>query len=438
MKNYFVHPHGDIYSGGPTIKRCWTPLDFLNSIALFQEDNIHAELIYPGEIENYVNEKKTRFFISTTSLDLWQCPPLHIRKSFFQLCQRLASKGELYISGYHGTLLPEWMLKQTGARAIIRGEPEGTIRLIGNDNALEKIPGITYLRGTEIVSQPQHETCDLMEFPTPAYEQVDFNRYRYDLMGWERFALFETSRGCPYNCDFCSKNLMYGGGMRYKSVTQVQEELESAVVKHGVKTGYIFDLNFLSDKKRAIQICEYLIEKSYPFEWCCQTRLDNVDENIIKLLHNAGCKLIHYGVESYQHVQDGLKYKKAGSESINKTIQMTENLGIKTLCFYMIGFEQGCLNQNDWNTLKMMHTLKSSFASLHRYYDFSNKEFVKNRMISRKVKLHDIKIAAVIFFNLLRYYLHPIRIRNFLLQENKPMFFRRIWFFMKTIRRNPG
>lgn len=431
MKNYFIHHQKNIFSNGSTFQRYWIPLEFLNAIAILRKDGIFAKLVSTQEAEALAEKEKARFFISTTPLDLWQCPPLRISKHFFRLCQKIASANELYVLGYHGTLVPELMLKLTGAQTVVKGEPEGVISQISKNIPLDEIQGLTFKKDGRIVSQPNQLPCDLTEFPVPAYDQVDFNYYEYELMGWRSFALFETSRGCKYNCEFCCKNIMYGKGFRQKTIAQVKQELENAIIGYGVKTGYFFDLDFLNDKQMVIQICDYLIKKSFDFQWCCQTRIDEVDECILKIMAEAGCRLIHYGVESYQHLEGGLKYKKQSIDTLKRTIQLTKSLGIETLCFYIIGFKNR-FSQQDRNTLQLMHNVNSSYVSLHQYYNFYDQDFVKARIMGQRGRLKD-RIGRIIPFHYLLYYLHPLHIRNFIFFEKESAIFRRLWFFLKTI-----
>ena len=412
MRNFFIHHEKNIFTVGATHKRYWIPLEFLNVIGLLRREGVYCKLILPQEAKRLAGDSSARFFITTTPIDLWQCPALSLPKYFFQFCRNLSRQNELYVSGYHGTICPELMLHNTGAQAVIRGEPEETIRQICNGIALGEIRGVTFKKESNIVSRPDQSAFDLTKLVSPAYDQIDFNRYRYALNGWKRFALFETSRGCKNNCDFCGKNIMYGKGFRQKTIVQVKQELESAIKTYKVKTGYFFDLDFLNDKEMVLQVCNYLAENSFDFQWCCQTRIDEVDEQILKVMAGAGCRLIHYGVESAQHLQGGKKYLNESAETLRRTIQLTESLGMKTLCFYIIGFSN-CFSKMDRDTLDLMHSVDSSYVSLHEYYNFHDSDFAQAHIMIRK-NASNGRMKIIIFYQLLSYYLRLRWLKRFL------------------------
>lgn len=422
MKNYFIDNHSIVFSGGPTHRRRWTPLDLLNSLSLLRRDGLWAKLISIEEALALKGSDKSRFFISTSTIDMWQCPPLNIPKSFFDLCKKLASKGELYVSGYHPTLLPDLVLEQTGAKAVIRGEPEETIMQICKSESLDQVRGITFRRDGKTVNNQEQTPYDLSNLPVPAYDQIDLNDYKYPLMDWERFVLFETSRGCRYECDFCGKDIMYGRGFRQKTIDQVKNEIMIAITQYGAKTGYFYDLDFLSDKSMVKQICNYIIEEQFDFMWSCQTRVNEADNDILRLMAKAGCRLIYYGIESYRHLIDGVKYKSYTAEKLRDIIRLTESLEIKTLCFYIIVFNNNRILPDDKKTIQLMRYVNSSFISLHRYYNYKSKEIIKQKMLESGKRKMD-SVDRIIFINTLLYYLHPARLTRFVFKEfhNKPI-----------------
>lgn len=431
MKNYFIDNHTVDFSGGPTHFRRWMPLDILNSISLLRHEGLGAGFISAKEVSTLEPGEKPRFFISTSPIDLWQCPPLHISEKFFSFCRKLTLSGDLYVWGYHPTLLPELILEQTGARAVIRGEPEETIKQICKNERLDQIRGITFKKDGKTVNHPEQIPFDLSILPVPAYDQIDFNNYQYQLMGWRRFALFETSRGCKFECDFCGKNIMYGQGIRQKTFDQVKKEIQTAVTEYGVRTGYFFDLDFLSARPMAEQICSYLIKEKFDFRWCCQTRVNEVDKDILTIMADAGCRLIHFGIESHRHFLNGAKYNSYTVEKLKETIKMTESMGIKTLCFYIIAFHNRILPE-DKQTLQLMRDADSSYISLHRYYDYKSVETVRQKILEPSKRKMD-QVEKTILLNTIFYYFHPVRLIRLLFKEFRHGIIRRGVFFLKIL-----
>ena len=142
--------------------------------------------------------------------------------------------------GAHVTERPEAILRQSGARAAILGEPERTILDIAQKDKTheisEQIPGIAYLKGNRLVkTAPGGNPVDLDQLPLPAFHLLKMDQYRYEFMG-ENFAILEGSRGCPHGCSFCYLG-MYGPRFRQKRLDRLLDEVryinrEFQVQKH--------------------------------------------------------------------------------------------------------------------------------------------------------------------------------------------------------------
>ncbi len=129
---------------------------------------------------------------------------------------------------------------------------------------------------------------------------------------WDRYALLQFSRGCPYNCIFCLKK-MYGPGYRRKDPEKFIQEIDYVVNEIGARSVYFYDLTFTAHKPSVYRICDIISQRGYKFDWCCQTRVEMTDPDLLSAMKSAGCKLIHLGVES-------------GSDRISKTLEKQVNL----------------------------------------------------------------------------------------------------------------
>jgi len=113
-----------------------------------------------------------------------------------------------------------------------------------------------------------------------------------------------------------------------------------------------------------MQFCDELIHGKYPFTWCCQTRPDAVDSELLNKMKHAGCRLIHYGVESGNgKILSGID-KNATLETIHNGIRMTRKAGIDTACFFLFGFP-GETEKQMHETIAWAETLNPTYASFH-------------------------------------------------------------------------
>ena len=213
-------------------------------------------------------------FVTSTSLDRWQCPHLNL-DPFLQTVSAVRSAvPEVYVMGSHGTVKPREILERSQADAVIRGEPEQTVLDLCRCSSLAEVKGITHAVNGEAVHNPGQPPVKMDQIPRPAFHLLPMHRYHYEVLG-KNFCLFEMSRGCASDCTFCLLK-PYGVGVRKKSVDNLIADVEHAILNFGVRTAYFIDLEFTVLRKQAVEFCRYLEQKAYDFTWCCQTRFDLV------------------------------------------------------------------------------------------------------------------------------------------------------------------
>lgn len=370
MKTLLVNPcQVDlVQKKGRLYNRRWTPIDLASTAAVLEREGVptdvidaHADRLTPAEVAARA-DGYDKIFVTSTSLDRWQCPHLDLGP-FFQSVAALKDKApEIYVMGSHGTVKPAEMLVETGATAIVRGEPERTVLDLASGKRLSETLGISYMDNGEAVHQPDQKTVNMDELPMPAFEKLPMGNYEYEVLG-DNFCLFEMSRGCASKCNFCLLKT-YGVGVHKKSVDKLAAEVEHAIKHHGVKTAYFIDLEFTVLKKQAKEFCEWLAKQNYDFTWCCQTRFDLVDPEMLALMKRAGCRLIHFGVEAGSESLLEWTNKKITMKQIEEGMKMVRASGIESACFFMVGFPGA--EQRDMDDVYRFATrLNPTYALFH-------------------------------------------------------------------------
>jgi radical SAM superfamily enzyme YgiQ (UPF0313 family) len=176
--------------------------------------------------------------------------------------------------------------------------------------------------------------------------------------------VLEGVRGCPYPCTFCSRTIQ-GKPLRRKSVEQLGNEVEIAVRRHGVRNIYFIDLEFTASRELAEGISRYIIDHRISVRWCCQTRTDWVDEPLLRLMKRAGCRLIHYGVETGSERIAALTKKKVTVQQQREGVLLTKRMGIDTLCFFLLGYPTET-EEEMRETIRFAKEINPTFASFHR------------------------------------------------------------------------
>jgi radical SAM superfamily enzyme YgiQ (UPF0313 family) len=351
---------------GRRFNRAWPPLDLLNCAAMLEQDGMNVSLIDARAIPtplHAIQEAAAQHdlvFVTSSPIDRWQCPNLDLVP--FLAVTKLVEPGKLYVMGAHGTVAPNELLDMTWARAVIRGEPELTVRTLCRGSDPSEVPGVTYRSNGTILHNPEGAPLDLTALPMPAFHLLDLRRYRYEILG-NRFVLLETTRGCHYRCHFCLLK-MYGKGYRRKNPEQVIGEIAYLVREIGARTGYFIDLEFTADRDYVWNVCDRLVGAGLPFEWACQTRADYVDGPLLNLMKRAGCRLIHFGVESGSARILAATNKRITLAQIEEGIAETQRAGIDQACFFMFGFPGETREDMD-ATIAFAKRLNPTYASFH-------------------------------------------------------------------------
>ncbi|MBA7612772.1 2-hydroxyethylphosphonate methyltransferase [subsurface metagenome] len=236
---------------------------------------------------------------------------------------------------------------------------------------ISEIPGIAYRKGDDIILNPRRPfTKNLDEFPLPAYHLVDMGNYlnprriRYRATKYLREISMVTSRGCPFNCIFCSIHLHMGKAWRAHSKECVISHLKHVVDNYDVNHIHFEDDNLTLDMKRFEDILDSLIDNRIKFTWDTPNgiRADRLTIDMLKKMKKTGCTNLTIGVESGdQYILDNVINKHLHLEDVIKTAKMCRQLGIRLGAFYVIGFP-GEKKENMERTIKFALWLKREYS----------------------------------------------------------------------------
>lgn len=245
------------------------------------------------------------------------------------------------MGGPHATVDVDTFLDSGVIDYVIGGEAEDTIvdfaeGVEKGHSGLEHIPGIAFDRedGTRL-SNPQPPLIkDLDRIPFPAWDMLPFERYA--AMNKERLFYIFTSRGCPFRCVFCQKELT-GRGFRTRSVDNILDELEEISKKYNPGNVLFIDELFTCQKKRVYEICEGIMERGLKLNMSCETRVDMIDYDMAKTMKRAGFNRMYFGVESIAQNSLDTLVKDYKAEKVVECLKMIRRAGIWSKCFLIVG-----------------------------------------------------------------------------------------------------
>jgi anaerobic magnesium-protoporphyrin IX monomethyl ester cyclase len=276
--------------------------------------------------------------ISSTS------PEYRYNSNFVQIVKKIYPHLTTVAGGYHPTLFPEEVLAEQHFDFAVMGEGEVTFKelcsaLLTEKESLGSIPGIAYRNNGALHRNiPRPPLRNLDEIPFPARHLVDMSKYQdyWRMRKRKPVGFMFTSRGCPYSCIYCSQ-AVFGHKFRMDSPEKMMEEIRYLQSQYGVREIYFRDDNFTTNEDRILELCDRIISGKLDLSWYCLGHVNTVNRKMLRLMKQAGCWHIGYGVESGN--QDVLKVirKSIQLEKAKEVFQISKEEGISTLAFFQIG-----------------------------------------------------------------------------------------------------
>ena len=286
------------------------------------------------------------------------------------------------IGGIHASALREKLfeLYPDAFDLLCYGEGEYTllevVEALQGSQDFSRIKGLIYQENGVVIANPPREFLqNLDELPVPARELVDLDNYRVQPQFYRgcKSATMITSRGCPFGCTFCASELTLGSKFRMHSAEYVLQEIDLLVREYGVKHLVFVDDCFTVNKKRLKTICQEIIEREYHISWHCFARVDTVNEELLKVMRQAGCFSLLFGIESGN--DDILKnvHKKLTLSQAEETLRIANRLGFKTVCGFIIGLP-GETKDTIQDTINFAKKLNPTIASFNFLIPFPGTE----------------------------------------------------------------
>jgi anaerobic magnesium-protoporphyrin IX monomethyl ester cyclase len=242
-----------------------------------------------------------------------------------------------------GDLRPDFGVIGEGERTIIE-----LLRAIEGKKDFSKVKGIIFEKdGKTIRTENRPPLEDLDSLPYPDFDGIGFEEsvnncdpfinYACNAFDYPRIYPVMGSRSCPFQCTFCYHDTKY----RSRSLKGLMKEIRWAVKKYKINMIMIFDDCFAVDKKKLHAFCKEIKklqkEISWELKWECQLTVNSVDEEILKVMKDAGCDTISYGFESFSQTVLRSMKKPITPEKIDKALYATMNAKIGVQGLFIFG-----------------------------------------------------------------------------------------------------
>jgi radical SAM superfamily enzyme YgiQ (UPF0313 family) len=252
----------------------------------------------------------------------------------YELGRLLREEGvKVVMGGPHVTFMPEEALKF--ADYVIMGEGDDVfldfLNALQNGDDLSKIPGLCFREKNEIFISKEKARCEnLNRLPFPDFSLIH---------GYRGFSIYPmmTSRGCPYDCTFCSVTAMFGRKYRFIDNERVIREIRAS----RAEWIFFYDDNFAANPKRTKELLKTMIKNKITPHWTAQVRIEVAkDQELMELMKASGCHTCYIGIESINPYTLELYKKKQTLDDIKRCIDKFHSAGIKLHGMFVLGSDE--------------------------------------------------------------------------------------------------
>ncbi len=339
MKILFIYTDIDVKGGAQSFQ---FGIAVLSAFLKQNGHQIYLHYMYPKYKPKKLVEKIKNFkprligFFSTTPQFKYIRKILDdvpLEKDIFTIC-----------GGPHVTMEPESLESIPRLDAICRGEGEHAllelVEALENKQDITKIKNLWIRRNGRVYRNPARPFIEnLDDLPFADRELFPYQSVINSDFG---IALFMFTRGCPYNCSYCSNDalsrIQQGKYVRFRSVDSCIQEIKGVISNYKVKSLYFNDDIFTLNKEFVFEFCKkYRAQIHLPFD--INARVETTTSEVCKKLKQAGCRRINIGIESGNpYIRNKVLNRKMSNEQIIDAFSIARQAGLKTKSFNMVGF----------------------------------------------------------------------------------------------------
>jgi radical SAM superfamily enzyme YgiQ (UPF0313 family) len=308
----------------------------------------------------------------------------------------------LILGGEHGTAVPEHALKVSPFDAVVLGEAEDTVvellRAREAGRPLAMVKGIAFKDGEQVVKtglSPRKKDVD--SIPLPDWDSFPIEEYiaRHQINGANmgRSMPLLATRGCPFQCTFCSSPGMWTQRWIPRDPSLVVDEMEQYARKYRVTNFDFQDLTAIVKRQWIVDFCEELIARGLDITWQMPsgTRADVFDADVADLLYRSGCRALAFAPESGS--PDILKVikKQVDLDRMLQSMKIAVRRGLKLSCFIVIGFPDDTPQTLRQTTrlIRTMAWLGVYDVAVSKFVPYPGSELFRHLQRAGKIELDD-------------------------------------------------
>ncbi|MDP2727413.1 MAG: radical SAM protein, partial [Dehalococcoidia bacterium] len=245
------------------------------------------------------------------------------------------------VGGPHPSIFKETLLEEQSIDFVVYGEGEETLlelsKCLEGGRTPEDVAGLCWRREGEAVRNPPRVALkELDALPFPARHLLRLQDYPLRAPDGTPMATLITSRGCPYDCSFCFKGL-FGRTYRQRSVANVIHEIAELTRAYQIRNFYFVDDLFTLNQEWLHDFSQAIVGADLNIRWKCLARVDRVNPHILQQMWQAGCREVHYGIESGNDTILRSITKNVSLSQVREAVSWTRQAGMLVKGYFMLG-----------------------------------------------------------------------------------------------------
>ena len=341
-----------------------------------------------------------------------------ISRRLIQAVRRRFPEAFLIIGGEHATALPEYCLRDAPELdLLVLGEGEHTtaelLHTLEQGGDPRTVPGVAFLRDGEYRVAPQRaRERELVTLPWPAWDLLPVENYLGHVnagLEYGRTMPIIASRGCPYDCTFCSNPVMWGKLWRARPAADVVAEIEHNIRTYNIASLDFFDLTTIVKRSWIIEFCNLMIERRLKVTWqLITTRSEMIDQEVTRLMKQAGCTYVTYAAESGSARILADIRKKVDREAMLRSMGYAVHAGLGVKVNFIAGFPDERLSDV---LASYWMAMRAAWRGAHDGSFFPFSPYPGSALFRRLLDEGRIALNDRYFFDLASY--NPFQVKSF-------------------------
>jgi radical SAM superfamily enzyme YgiQ (UPF0313 family) len=261
--------------------------------------------------------------------DAWRC---------IQLAKEVDPAIHVTVGGPHVGIYSDVTLEHSGCDSVIVGDGEvpffWLVNALSNDYTPNSLPGLHFKEhGVKKGDKQFYIEGDLDALPFPDRRMLPYKEYHSVVAKADYVTTMITSRGCPYKCTFCKLAFQK---VLSRSAEDVVNEME-VIASLGIREIEVYDDTFTWSKHRLIDICKGIVDRGLDLDWAIRDRVSSPTPDTMDWLAKAGCRRIHFGIESGSNKTLKTIKKAIDTDQAIEAVRLAKQHGIEVLTYFMVG-----------------------------------------------------------------------------------------------------